>query len=695
MKKIVKFGLAVLMAGAFVACDENDEPEVLPTEISAGTLSGGPYTFLVGDGIKDNLSGVGLTGNSGDNSSFILTNASNEILGLPADLVALQEENFDGAPPGICYVWHVSYNDDLEGLSTGNSTDDLSGTFEISNRLTINRNLAAVGGTLTGGPFTFDAGDGIVDNVSGIALTGNVGDNSIFLVTDASGTILGLPPTLTALEGVDFDGAGEGVCLIWHLSYQNDLQGLAEGASVNDFSGAEFSLSNSIIVNRNIDVEAGTLTGGPYTFIVGDGEIDNVSNVSITGAPVGTNKSFIVTDEDGSILGLPGDLEALKGVNFDGAGEGVCLIWYIRYEGEITGLAMGMNTNNLKGNFDLSNAITINRIPAPDAGTLEGGPYTFVVGNDIADNVANISISGNPVGTNKTFIVTDGNGEILGLPGDLDALKGVNFDGAGVGVCLIWYLRYEGEITGLEVGGNANNLEGTFDLSNSVTINRVAAANAGTLEGGPYTFVAGDGTADTVSNVSIAGSPAGANKSFIVTDAAGNILGLPGDLDALKGVNFDGAGVGECLIWYIRYEGEITGLEAGMNTNNLSGSFDLSNSISVNRVAAPDAGTLTGGPYTFTSGDGVADNVSNIAITGTPVGAKKSFIVTDEAGNILGLPGDLDALKGVNFDGAGVGVCLIWYIRYEGELTGLEAGMNANNLQGIFDLSNSITVNRQ
>ena len=552
MKKIVKFGLAVLMAGAFVACDENDEPEVLPTEISAGTLSGGPYTFLVGDGIKDNLSGVGLTGNSGDNSSFILTNASNEILGLPADLVALQEENFDGAPPGICYVWHVSYNDDLEGLSTGNSTDDLSGTFEISNRLTINRNLAAVGGTLTGGPFTFDAGDGIVDNVSGIALTGNVGDNSIFLVTDAAGTILGLPPTLTALEGVDFDGAGEGVCLIWHLSYQNDLQGLAEGASVNDFSGAEFSLSNSIIVNRNIDVEAGTLTGGPYTFIVGDGEIDNVSNVSITGAPVGTNKSFIVTDEDGSILGLPGDLEALKGVNFDGAGEGVCLIWYIRYEGEITGLAMGMNTNNLKGNFDLSNAITINRIPAPDAGTLEGGPYTFVVGNDIADNVANISISGNPVGTNKTFIVTDGNGEILGLPGDLDALKGVNFDGAGVGVCLIWYLRYEGEITGLEVGGNANNLEGTFDLSNSVTINRVAAANAGTLEGGPYTFVAGDGTADTVSNVSIAGSPAGANKSFIVTDAAGNILGLPGDLDALKGVNFDGAGVGDCLIWYIR-----------------------------------------------------------------------------------------------------------------------------------------------
>ncbi|WP_157811784.1 hypothetical protein [Tenacibaculum sp. SZ-18] len=52
------------------------------------------------------------------------------------------------------------------------------------------------------------------------------------------------------------------------------------------------------------------------------------------------------------------------------------------------------------------------------------------------------------------------------------------------------------------------------------------------------------------------------------------------------------------------------------------------------------------------------------------------------------------ALESVNFDGAGVGECLIWYIRYEDGLEGLEIGRNASDLKGCFDLSNSMTVNR-
>ena len=40
------------------------------------------------------------------------------------------------------------------------------------------------GGTITGGPFEFTVGDGIVDNVSGVALSGNVGANSQWVVTD-------------------------------------------------------------------------------------------------------------------------------------------------------------------------------------------------------------------------------------------------------------------------------------------------------------------------------------------------------------------------------------------------------------------------------------------------------------------------------------------------------------------------------
>lgn len=545
------------------------------------------------------------------------------------------------------------------------------------------------GGTLSGGPFTFFV-DGKADNVSGITLTGDIkGANTTYVITDDAGNILGLPPTLEAVEGVNFDGAGVGVCLIWHLAYEDGLEGAEVGQNANDLRG-NFDLSNSITVNRNGGPVAGMLTGGPFNFCV-DGTADNVSGVAVTGSPVGTNSSFIVTDDMGNILGLPPTLAALEGVDFDGAGAGTCLIWYIRYEDGLQGLAMGQNANNLTGVFSLSNSIEVIRAKT-EAGTLTGGPFKFGIGDGVADNVSGIAVTGSPSGSNSTFIVTDDMGNILGLPATMSDLEGVNFEGAGVGRCLIWYLRYEDGIQGLAMGQNANNLVGCFDLSNEIIVDRVAAPVAGTLTGGPFKFTV-DGMADNVSGVAVTGSPVGTNSSFIVTDDTGNILGLPPTLSDLEGVNFDGAGAGTCLIWYIRYEDGIQGLAMGENANNLSGLFSLSNSIEVLRCSPTEAGTLNGGPFNFTV-DGTADNVSGITLTGTPVGANSSFIVTDDMGNILGLPPTMSDLEGVNFDGAGVGVCLIWYIRYEDGLEGLEMGRNANDLKGCFDLSNSITVNR-
>ncbi|WP_461443508.1 T9SS type A sorting domain-containing protein, partial [Maribacter sp.] len=53
-----------------------------------------------------------------------------------------------------------------------------------------------------------------------------------------------------------------------------------------------------------------------------------------------------------------------------------------------------------------------------------------------------------------------------------------------------------------------------------------------------------------------------------------------------------------------------------------------------------------------------------------------------------------EAVEGVDFDGAGAGTCLIWYLRYEDGLVGAEMGLNANDLMGCFDLSNSVEVVR-
>jgi len=136
-------------------------------------------------------------------------------------------------------------------------------------------------------------------------------------------------------------------------------------------------------------VNGGTLTGGPFTFIVGDGIADNVSGITLSGT-VGNTNQWIITDDQGVILGLPGAPEA---VNFDDAGEGSCFIYNVTYNGVISGLSANENLSGLAGDFDLSNSIEVIRNevivtpPTVDGGTLSGGPFTFTVGDGIADNV--------------------------------------------------------------------------------------------------------------------------------------------------------------------------------------------------------------------------------------------------------------------------------------------------------------------
>jgi len=61
-----------------------------------------------------------------------------------------------------------------------------------------------------------------------------------------------LPPTPSA---VNFDVAGPGVCLVWHLSYEDGLTGLAVGNNVSQFDGC-YDLSNQVRVIRD---ESGTI----------------------------------------------------------------------------------------------------------------------------------------------------------------------------------------------------------------------------------------------------------------------------------------------------------------------------------------------------------------------------------------------------------------------------------------------------
>ena len=230
------------------------------------------------------------------------------------------------------------------------------------------------------------------------------------------------------------------------------------------------------------------------------------------------------------------------------------------------------------------------------------------------------------------------------------------------------------------------------DDDGSIQEESVIAA-AGTISGGPFEICV-DGNANFVNGISLdASNAAGSERTWVITDDQGNILGLPPTLTDVEGVDFDAAGPGICLIWYMRYEGDITGAEMGMNAADIQGNFDLSNSIEVVRNEV-NAGSLSGGPFVFDV-DGNADFVNGIMLDNTEAtGSNSSWVITDDQGLILGLPPTLTDVEGVNFDAAGPGVCLIWYLRYEDGLQGLEAGLNANDLEGCFDLSNSIEVTR-
>ncbi len=466
---MIKKVLLGLLALAFltVSCEDDDVAPIIP---EAGTISGGPFTFIV-DGSPDFVSGISLdnANAAGTNSTWVITDDQGTILGLPPTLTAVEGVNFDDAGAGVCLIWYLRYEDGLEGLAPNQNANNLQGTFDLSNSITVTRN-SVMAGTLSGGPFDFIIDD-TPDMVSGITLDGSnaVGDNSTWVITDDTGKILGLPPTLSAVEGVDFNGAGVGVCLIWYLRYQDGLTGLEVDMNANDLQGA-FALSNSITVNRRAP-EAGTLAGGPFDFII-DGTADMVSGITLDSSnAVGDNSTWVITDDTGKILGLPPTLDAVEGVDFNGAGVGVCLVWYLRYQDGLMGLAVDQNANDLQGFFDLSNPITVNR-RAPEAGTISGGPFNFNV-DGTPDMVSGITLdSSNAVGDNSTWVITDDTGKILGLPPTLNDVEGVNFDDAGVGVCLIWYLRYQDGLMGLAVDQNANDLQGYFDLSNSITVNR-------------------------------------------------------------------------------------------------------------------------------------------------------------------------------------------------------------------------------
>ena len=101
-------------------------------------------------------------------------------------------------------------------------------------------------------------------------------------------------------------------------------------------------------------------------------------------------------------------------------------------------------------------------------GALFGGPFEYCQNNpsqsDLIDN-STVTLQ-NDRGTNRQWIITDAAGIIVGL---VDEIENFDFGSVSPGEYNIWNVRYEGNLN-LNIGTNAADLDGCFDLSNSLDV---------------------------------------------------------------------------------------------------------------------------------------------------------------------------------------------------------------------------------
>ncbi|MEM1323868.1 MAG: hypothetical protein AAGG75_26650, partial [Bacteroidota bacterium] len=625
---------------------------------TAGNITTNDPTSICVDGNPDPID-VTVSGASGGNSGWIITDDNNNILALPP----APPFDLDGAGVGVCLIWYIRFEDGLTGLMTGNNVSDVAGCFDLSNSIRVDRE-APDGGmvSLANGETTFTncAGDIVLDVMH---TTASPNLSYWYIITDDNDNILEFANSANT-STLDLSAAPPGVCRIWGWSYRglpNPVVG--ENISTLTDDDCEAISDNFITVNRTdpaIDGGTVAMPSGATTRYTcpGDGIDDIVMFTNSTTSSA--NYAYVITDDNNVILGLPPG----NSQNFEGAGVGVCRVWGLSFTGNITA-QMGDNaatTELTDGCFQLSeNFIEVIR-DNPDGGTVampSGATTRYTCPGDGIDDIVEFTRSTSSL-ANYAYVVTDDNNIILGLPPG----NSLNFEGAGTGVCRVWGLSYTGMVTA-QVGDDAAAValsSDCFDLSdNFIEVIRdnpdggtVAMPSGATTR---YTCP-GDGIDDIVEFTRNTSSLA--NYAYVVTDDNNIILGLPPG----NSLNFEGAGTGVCRVWGLSYTGMVTA-QVGDDAAAValsSDCFDLSdNFIEVIRDN-PDGGTVampSGATTRYTCpGDGIDDIVEFTRSTNSL--ANYAYVVTDDNNIILGLtPGN-----SLNVEGAGTGVCRVWGVSY-------------------------------
>lgn len=210
---------------------------------------------------------------------------------------------------------------------------------------------------------TITVGDDIPDPVEIFPVGVNAANYS-FVITDSESSVLGY----TDINVFDLDGAGAGTCRIYGFAWSGDFD-MPTGVNVSELASSEGSAvsRNSITIERlgSSSVDGGTVLNdrngkGPIRLYLGE----NPSPFRVytsNKASTDTNYSYIITDENGKVLGFPeGNV-----IDLSKAPPGTCLVYGISYTGTLdttTGIHVSAVTADSGNQAVSDNAIRADRI---------------------------------------------------------------------------------------------------------------------------------------------------------------------------------------------------------------------------------------------------------------------------------------------------------------------------------------------
>ena len=218
--------------------------EITRTEPDGATVDSdfGSAVVICKDGTPDPITLTNST-TSALSYSYIITDNNGNVLAFPPSKVV----DLDGAPPGVCRVYGISYSGTLDtttGVAIGDVTSDAC--FDLSdNWVEITRTLVDGGMVMSEAGFTELAIclDSTPDPINIVHLQTATNQPYAYIVTDGNGVVLAFPSGAT----IDLNGAPPGVCRIYGISYTGTLN-TTTGTDISEVtSTACWNLSDNYV----------------------------------------------------------------------------------------------------------------------------------------------------------------------------------------------------------------------------------------------------------------------------------------------------------------------------------------------------------------------------------------------------------------------------------------------------------------